>query len=102
MKEKKYTVVGIGEVLWDVFPEERKIGGAPANFSYHAHALGAEGIVVSSIGDDDAGKALQQGLHDKGMDTRYLYISGTKPTGEIFVQRDAAGQPSYDIVEDVA
>ncbi len=49
------VMVGIGEILWDVLPHGRQLGGAPANFAYHASQLGSEGVVVSSVGRDDDG-----------------------------------------------
>ena len=49
---KKYRVAGLGEILWDLLPEGKQLGGAPANFAYHARALGTEGIVISAIGND--------------------------------------------------
>ena len=51
----RHKVIGIGEILWDILPDGKVLGGAPANFAYHARQLGAEGIAISAIGDDESG-----------------------------------------------
>ena len=56
MKRAKSTIVGLGELLWDLLPSGRQLGGAPANFAYHAAALGDRGVVASRVGDDDLGR----------------------------------------------
>jgi hypothetical protein len=53
--DKRFTIVGLGEVLWDLFPEGPRFGGAPANFAGHAARLGAEAVMVSQVGDDELG-----------------------------------------------
>ena len=62
MEKSKPVVVGIGELLWDVFPEVKKAGGAPINFVYHATQLGAEGYAVSAVGNDVFGTEIIQGI----------------------------------------
>ncbi len=94
--------VGVGEVLWDLLPSGRQLGGAPANFAYHAHALGAEGIAVSCVGDDDPGKEILDCLGSLSLDTEHIAIDGRHPTGTVSVEVDNAGVPSYRIQEDVA
>ena len=64
---KTKTVVGLGEVLWDVFPEGKKLGGAPANFAYHVAQLGLDGIVVSAIGNDELGDEIVACFEDRGL-----------------------------------
>lgn len=98
----KYTVVGLGEVLWDVFPEGRRLGGAPANFAYHAHALGAEGRLVSRVGDDDAGREIIGRLVQLGIPAEHVSKDPAHPTGMVDIQLDSAGKPSYRIREGVA
>jgi fructokinase len=95
-------VVGIGEVLWDLFPGGRQLGGAPANFAYHAHALGAEAFVISGVGDDEDGKQIVEALQHMGLDTRFLQTVRKRPTGTVSVEVDAAGKPHYVIHENVA
>ncbi len=57
-RDKKFCVVGLGEVLWDVFPAGHRLGGAPANFAYHAAALGADAAIASSVGPDELGQEI--------------------------------------------
>ena len=63
-----YTLVGLGEVLWDMLPGGKQLGGAPANFAYHANALGATGIVASCIGTDDLGAEMLTVFRELGLD----------------------------------
>ena len=97
----KPLIVGIGELLWDVLPNARLMGGAPANFAFQAGQLGAEGIVVSSIGEDAHGDALQAELTAKGLSADFLRRND-RPTGTVTVTTDAHGQPTYNIHTDVA
>ena len=64
---KKSHIVGIGEALWDVLPEGKKIGGAPANFAFHMSQFGYDAIAVSAVGDDDNGRELRDTLQSRGM-----------------------------------
>ena len=66
--ERKFTLVGLGEILWDMLPAGKQLGGAPANFAYHAQALGGRGIVVSCIGNDELGKEIMKRLEKLGLD----------------------------------
>lgn len=66
---KTEWVVGIGEALWDILPEGRKIGGAPANFAYHMSQFGLRSCAVSAVGDDEAGRELRNQLREKGVGT---------------------------------
>ncbi|MFK8266920.1 PfkB family carbohydrate kinase [Capnocytophaga cynodegmi] len=61
----EHIVVGLGEILWDIFPEQKVMGGAPANFAYHASQFGLNGHIVSAIGNDDLGKTLVENLNEK-------------------------------------
>ena len=65
---KKHLIVGLGEILWDLLPDGKQLGGAPANFAYHAQALGASGVVVSCVGDDDLGREIREHLIEFGLD----------------------------------
>lgn len=97
-----FRVVGLGELLWDLLPSGAQIGGAPANFSYHAGALGAEARTISRIGRDDLGTRLLRDLEALGVSTQGLQIDDTRPTGTVAVEIDAQGQPCYVITPDVA
>lgn len=72
MEKSKPVVVGIGELLWDVFPEVKKAGGAPINFVYHATQLGAEGYAISAVGNDVFGTEIIQELDKNGIDSNYI------------------------------
>jgi fructokinase len=98
----KYRIAGIGEILWDMLPGGAEIGGAPANFAYHVQALGGEGIVVSSIGDDELGKAILERFNALSLSTRYISMDNKHPTGTVSVNVDTAGKPFYTIHENVA
>lgn len=90
----------MGEALWDVLPEGKKIGGAPANFAYHVSQFGLSGLAVSAIGDDALGVELMANLDEK--DVNFHLATVPYPTGTVQVELDAAGVPQYEIKEDVA
>lgn len=93
-------VVGIGEILWDVFPEGKVLGGAPANFAYHATQLGLEGYAISAIGKDDLGEEVLEVL--KGKPLQYMLEETNYPTGTVKVTLNGNGIPEYEICENVA
>ncbi|MEW6127880.1 MAG: carbohydrate kinase [Acidobacteriota bacterium] len=94
--------VGIGELLWDQLPNGKKLGGAPANFAYHAAQLGNLGIIASRIGVDLNGKEALAGLQENDLDTQYIQIDKLHPTGTVDVEVDACGQPNFIINSNVA
>ena len=93
-------VVGMGEALWDILPEGKKIGVAPANFAYHVSQFGFPSCVVSAIGDDALGKEIIENFTSKGLDQ--LIAEVPYPTGTVQVEIDQTGIPLYDIKENVA
>lgn len=93
-------VVGMGEALWDVLPEGKKMGGAPANFAYHVSQFGLKSMVVSAVGDDKLGDEIIDNLNAKGM--KYMIEKVPYPTGTVQVELDAEGIPCYQIKEGVA
>ena len=97
-----FRVVGIGELLWDLLPTGAQIGGAPANYAYHAGALGAEARTISRVGNDALGRDLRAQLDVIGVSTQCVQVDTTMPTGTVAVDLDASGQPSYHITPDVA
>jgi len=99
---KPYSVVGLGELLWDVFPKGKELGGAPANFAYMTSLLGDHGIVASRVGSDALGRTAGRRLERIGLRSRYLQIDTKHPTGTVKVQVDPAGQPTFEIAESVA
>jgi fructokinase len=94
--------IGIGEVLWDLLPAGRQLGGAPANFAYHARALGAEAWVVSRVGRDEAGRDLLRRLEQLGLRTDTVEEDPAAPTGTVTVEVGPDGQPHFTIHENVA
>lgn len=93
-------VIGMGEALWDVLPEGKKIGGAPANFAYHVSQFGLPSCVVSAVGDDALGKEIVGNFTSKGLNQ--LIAEVPYPTGTVQVEIDQAGVPQYEIKENVA
>ena len=93
-------IVGMGEALWDVLPEGKKIGGAPANFAYHVSQFGLPSCVVSAIGDDKLGAEIIENFNAKGL--QQLIETVPYPTGTVQVEIDQAGIPQYEIKENVA
>lgn len=98
--KKGIYVVGIGEALWDILPEGKKIGGAPANFAYHVSQFGLKSRVVSAVGDDKLGNEILENFKEKGLNV--LIEKPAYPTGVVQVQLDNEGIPCYDIKENVA
>lgn len=97
---KDYIVVGMGEALFDCLPEGKKIGGAPANFAYHASQFGLKSCVVSAVGNDEDGDNAVRILGDKGLELMIARVPF--PTGTVQVELDAKGIPTYDICRNVA
>jgi fructokinase len=106
MMRYRFTIVGLGEALFDIIDGEERLGGAPLNVALHAHQLAqprsGRGVPVSRIGQDELGKTLIRQLRDRGLDTGYIQHDPDRPTGQVFVDTDAAGQPTYDIVRGAA
>ena len=97
-----FVVIGLGELLWDVFPDGKQLGGAPINFACIAAQLGAEAYPVSCIGQDPQGVALRNALSDLYIDHSYIQEDNQKPTGTVQIVLDQAGIPSYEIRNEVA
>lgn len=93
-------IVGIGEALWDVLPEGKKIGGAPANFAYHVSQFGLQSCIVSAVGDDALGKEILDNFREKNLN--HIVETVPYPTGTVQVELDPNGVPQYDIKENVA
>ena len=93
-------VVGMGEALWDMLPEGRKLGGAPANFAYHVSQFGLDSRVVSAVGDDELGNEILANFAEKQLDCQIEKV--TYPTGTVQVTLDEKGVPCYEIKEGVA
>ena len=95
-------MIGLGEVLWDLLPSGKVLGGAPANFAYMASVLGDQGVVASRIGDDDLGREACRVMQELGLSTAYLQHDDCHQTGTATVSIDTAGQPNFTIKNSVA
>ena len=95
-------IVGIGEILWDVYPDRKVAGGAPFNFAYHCHQLGHPAVIVSRVGDDDLGRELRARVRELGLSDEYIQTDRDHPTGTVQVTLDANAVPTYTITENVA
>jgi fructokinase len=96
-------IVGIGELLWDVYPDGRKVaGGAPFNFAFHCHQLGHPAVIVSRVGDDDLGRDLREEVRRLGLSDEHIQTDREHPTGTVRVTLDENKVPTYTITENVA
>lgn len=93
-------IIGMGEALWDILPEGKKIGGAPANFAFHVSQFGLNSCVVSAVGNDMLGDEIVNNFTAKGLKQHISRVEF--PTGTVLVELDANGIPQYDIKENVA
>ncbi len=102
MSDGKRTIVGLGELLWDLLPSGKQLGGAPANFAYITNLLGDTGIPASRIGNDSLGEEALQRLNQLGLSPASVQSDPIHPTGSVKVEIDKDGQPRFDILEPVA
>lgn len=102
MPDTRPLVIGLGELLWDVFPDSRRPGGAPANVAYQAQQLGCRGLVASRIGRDGPGNEILEYLERKGLDVSTVQIDRDHPTGRVTVDISDPHHPTYTIHENVA
>lgn len=98
----KKKVVGLGEVLWDLFPSGGCLGGAPANFAYIITLMGDRGTVASRVGQDSRGLEALRRLEELGLDIDHVQTDRDHPTGTVNVDVDANGQPRFEIARPVA
>jgi fructokinase len=90
-------IISFGEVLWDIFPNGEKFGGAPANFACHAAILGAKVSMVTALGSDRRGQLAIDIFKDYGIDTELIQILSGAPTGTVKIELDAFGKPAFTI-----
>ena len=100
MNNNGHIIVGMGEALWDVLPEGKKLGGAPANFAYHVSQFGLNSRVVSAVGQDKLGTEILDNFREKRL--QGIIETVPYPTGTVQVTLDNEGVPCYDIKEGVA
>jgi len=96
------VVVGLGEVLWDVYPDEAHFGGAPANFACHSASLGADAWMVSAVGIDDLGDRALNSLRQRNVQCETVSRDPVHRTGQVSVTLDTNGQASYEFAADTA
>lgn len=96
------TIVGLGEVLWDLLPAGRQLGGAPFNFAFHCHQLGHSSVIVSRVGEDALGREIRSRLASADLPDTYVQCDAEHPTGTVPVAVDDRGQPTFTITPDVA
>jgi fructokinase len=102
MGTEAYTIVGLGELLWDLFPGRKQLGGAPANFAYMTSLLGDNAKIASRVGRDALGTKTIRALKSLRLDTSQLQEDDLHPTGTVIVSLNPDGQPKYEITERVA
>lgn len=95
-------IISIGEVLYDIFPEYRRIGGAPFNFSFHLHSLGIPVTFISRIGDDENGRDILEFLNEIDMRSSFVQVDPVHQSGHVSVALDGDGVPRFEIAADVA
>ena len=103
----RFTIVGLGESLFDILPDGQVLGGAPLNVAVQAHQasqpIDGRGVVVSRVGQDELGEQLLAELRQRGMSIDYVQTDPDRATGKVYVDIPfAGGEPSYDIVKSVA
>jgi fructokinase len=96
------NVIGVGEVLWDLLLTGPQLGGAPANFAYHAHALGAQAQVITRVGKDDYGREVVRRFHEMGLPETGVQVDEGAPTGIAKVELSGNGLAHFTIQENVA
>src|ERR1700731_4347250 len=102
MADHKYIVVGLGELLWDLLPSGKQLGGAPANFAYITNLLGDAGVPASRVGQDLLGEEAIRRLEHLGLSAAGVQRDASRPTGTVKVEIGAGGQPRFDILAPVA
>jgi fructokinase len=99
---KQFKVAGIGELLWDILPQGKQLGGAPCNFAYHAFQTGYQSFVISAIGTDAFGDEILSRFDELELDRSFVQLTHGFSTGTVSVSLDVNGIPSYIIHENVA
>src|ERR1039457_911062 len=95
--KNQMTILSIGEILWDVFPDSVRLGGAPFNFAVHAQRLGHRAIFLRGVGDDERGRAAGGRAAALGLTTEFVQVAAGQPTGSVSVRLDAEGKPDFTI-----
>jgi fructokinase len=102
MTDKQSYIVCFGEVLWDLFPEGSKAGGAPFNVAYNVHKMGLDVKVISKTGNDDLGEKLRQQIVSWGISTDLIQVDEHHPTSTVIAKIDEHNEATYEIINHVA
>lgn len=102
MTNKKPYIVCFGEVLWDIFPEGSKAGGAPFNVAYNIHKMGIDIQVLSKTGNDDLGRKLREQIRNWGISTQLIQVDENHPTSTVIAKIDEHHEATYEIINNVA
>ncbi len=102
MKADKKKIAGMGELLWDVLPQGKQMGGAPCNFAFHALQAGFNAHVISAVGADQEGEEILGVMDELGLKKDYVQVHPVYPTGTVTVLLADEGIPEYTIHENVA
>ena len=97
-----HQIAAFGEILWDMLPSGKQLGGAPGNFAYHSHVLDSDVMVISQVGNDVLGREITAELNKRNIPVDFIGIDLERPTGTVEVELDRMGHPAYQIIEDVA
>src|ERR1700678_1088468 len=96
------SILGVGELLWDLLPAGPRPGGAPFNFAFHCHQLGHPAAIVSRVGTDSEGDGLRTAVRTLGLADAHVQNDSGHPTGTVAVAVGSDGQPTYRITPEVA
>jgi fructokinase len=102
MEKTRFKIIGIGEILWDIYENEKYLGGAPANFAFHCQQLGDRGVIASRVGTDELGQSVIDSLQHRGLDSGYIQRDSSRTTGTVYVTIDSAGKPQFQCSANVA
>ncbi|MCT6869062.1 carbohydrate kinase [Apibacter sp.] len=95
-------IICFGEILWDIFPAGKKIGGAPFNVAYHLNKMGIDGRMISCVGNDELGKELIEKVKEASIPVDECQINNKYDTGTVIAEIDKNNEAHYTIVEPVA
>jgi len=101
-KQQRKRIVALGEVLWDMIGAEKHVGGAPFNFAFHASQFGHDAAIVSRVGNDALGRELLQAINQLGLSSAHIQVDLSHPTGTVNISVNLFGEPTFQIVENVA
>jgi fructokinase len=101
-RTQRPTVLGLGELIWDLLPEGKRLGGAPSNFAYISRLLGNEAVIASRVGSDPSGAEALERLTRAGVSTRYIQLDDTHPTGMVGVEIGEGGEPRFNVNQNSA